>query len=285
MAFLRKNLEYFFIFVLFVCAIFVWYAVFCESRSGLEADFLDVGQGDSVFLQAKNGSQVLLDGGPDKTVLRRLGEVMPFYDRSIDALILSHPHADHLDGLIEVLERYEVEMVIEPCLDTGEADYKEWENLIEEKNIKRICAKAGERVNLGDGAYFDILLPVGGVEERSPHEAMLVSRFVYGKNSFMLTGDMESSLENYLVYTERGNLKSDVLKVGHHGSDTSTSESFLGYVSPEYAVISVGEDNKFGHPRREVLDRLNRFGASIFRTDEDGTVKIFSDGEKISVKN
>ncbi|MBU1179004.1 MBL fold metallo-hydrolase, partial [Patescibacteria group bacterium] len=122
---MRKNFRYLFVGILLAVAGFVWYAVAWESRSGLEVDFLYVGQGDSVFIQAENGNQVLLDGGPNKSVLNQLSKVMPFYDRSIDALILSHPHSDHLDGLVEVLKRYKVGLVVEPCLDTGGADYKE----------------------------------------------------------------------------------------------------------------------------------------------------------------
>lgn len=283
MDFLRKNLKYIFVGILFVGVVFVWYAVFYESRNGLEVDFLDVGQGDSIFIQAQNGNQVLVDGGPNKSVLNQLSKVIPFYDRSIDVLILSHGHSDHLDGLVEVLKRYKVGMVVESCLDIGEADYKEWENLIEDKKIERVCAQRGERICLGEGSCFDILLPVGEVEGRKIHDAMLVTKLTYGKNSFLLTGDMEKNQETYLIYVGGANLESDVLKVGHHGSNTSTSELFLGNVSPDYAVISVGKDNKFGHPRQEILDRLNRFGVSVLRTDETGTIKIKSDGESITI--
>lgn len=283
MDFLRKNLKYLFVGFLFVCAVFVWYAVVWESRSGLEADFLDVGQGDAIFIQAEDGSQVLIDGGENKNILNRLSEVMPFYDRSIDVLILSHAHKDHLGGLLEVLKRYEVGLVMEPCLDTGTAEYREWLRLLQDKKIERVCAERGQRICLGESSCFSILLPKGQVEGRNIHDAVLVARLDYGKNSFLFTGDMEKNQETYLIYAEGGNLASDVLKVGHHGSDTSTSESFLGYVSPEYAVISAGKDNKFGHPRAEVLDRLVRFGVSVLRTDERGTIKIRSDGEFITV--
>ena len=277
------KIKYVFVGFLFVVFVLFLYAVFAENRSGLEVDFLDVGQGDAVFLQAENGNQILLDGGENKKVLREVAKVMPFYDRSIDVLILSHPHNDHLGGLVEILKKYKVGMVVEPCLDVGTPEYREWERLIEEQDITRVCAKRGQSVCFDENVCAEILLPVGDVSGRNEHDAMLVVRLAYGGTSFLFTGDMEKNFERYLADLEGKNLKSDVLKVGHHGSDTSTSELFLGFVSPDYAVISVGEDNKFGHPKQSVIDLLERFGVSIFRTDEKGTIKIKSDGENISV--
>lgn len=282
MEFVKTNFKYLFILILLAGVMGVGYAVAWESRSGLEVNFLDVGQGDAIFIQAKNGNQVLLDGGPSKSVLAQLSKVMPFYDRSIDVLMLSHPHADHLAGLVEVLNRYKVGLVVEPCFKEGDAEYKEWERLISEKKITRICAQKGGKICLEEDACFDVLLPIGKVEGRNIHDAMLVARLTYGENSFLFAGDMQKNLESYLVGIE-SKLESDVLKIGHHGSDTSTSEIFLGYVSPKYAVISVGKDNKFGHPSEIILDRLNAFGVEFFRTDEIGLIKIKSDGENILV--
>lgn len=267
--------------LLIVSTSFIWYVVFCENRSGLAVYFLDVGQGDATFIQAKNGKQVLLDGGENKNVLRQLAEIMPFYDRSIDVLMLSHAHNDHLGGLIEVLKRFKVNLVVEACLDFNTSEYIEWKNLIKDKKIARICAQKGQKINLGppageagDDLYFDVLLPVGEVAGRKIHDAMLVTRLIYGDDSFLFAGDMGKNLENYLAQVYDNDLRSTVLKVGHHGSDTSTSEIFLGYVSPKTAVISVGEDNKFGHPHQEVLDRLEKFGVSVLRTDEEGIVSF-----------
>jgi competence protein ComEC len=283
MIFAKKNLKYLFVGFLFAIVVFVWYAVFWESRSGLMVAFLDVGQGDAVFIQAENNNQVLLDGGENKSILRQLSEVMPFYDRSIDVLILSHPHKDHAGGLVEVLKRYEISLVVEPCLNVGVPEYTEWKRLIEDKKITKICAKRGQKICLDEDLCFDILLPVGNVAGRKVHDAMLVSRLNYGDSSFLLAGDMEKNLEHYLVQAEGENLKSDILKIGHHGSKTSTSEMFLGYVNPKHAVISAGKDNKYSHPHQEILDRLDRFGISILRTDETGLIRTKSNDHQVLI--
>ncbi|MDD5032816.1 MAG: MBL fold metallo-hydrolase [Candidatus Pacebacteria bacterium] len=281
----KNNLKFILPSLFFAVAVLVWYAVFCENRKGLEVDFLDVGQGDAIFIQAENGNQVLLDAGEGKAVLRELAEIMPFYDRSIDGLILSHPHSDHLAGFLEVLKRYKVGIVIEPCLETDSPEYKEWLTLVEENKISRVCAKKGETIDIGSGLVLDIILPVGEISGRKEHDAMLAAKLSYGKTSFLFTGDMEKNLENYLASVYKTDLKSNVLKIGHHGSDTSTSEMFLGYVSPEYAVIPVGEKNKYGHPKNVILERLEKFGVKIFRTDQSGLLKFKSDGSRVLLAN
>lgn len=275
--------KYYFIGLLVLAAIFVWYAVFAESRDGLTVAFLDVGQGDAIFIEAPNGNQVLIDGGPNKAVLRQLSKIMPFYDRSIDMIIESHPDSDHINGLVEVLKRYKVGLIMESGVKSNNSAYKEIESLTEQKNIQRILARRDIRINFGDGIYMDILFPDRDVSGLDTNDASVAARLVYGENEFLFTGDSPQKIENYLVSLDAKNLKSDVLKIGHHGSRTSTSEQFLGYVDPQYAVISVGKDNKYGHPYQEVLELLNQFKISILRTDESGTIKIKSDGENIKL--
>ncbi len=260
---------------------FVWYAVFAESRQGLEVDFLDVGQGDAIFIQAPNGNQVLVDGGPNNAVLRELSKVMPFYDRSIDMIIESHPDSDHINGLVEVLRRYKTDLVMEPGVESENVAYQELKNLIREKNIQYVFARRGMRISLDDGLYLDILFPDRDVSGWDTNNASIVAKLVYANNSFLLTGDSPDKIEKFLVSLDGNRLGSNVLKVSHHGSRTSTSEMFLGYVKPDYAVIYVGKDNKYGHPHQEILDRLSQFQIPILRTDEKGTIKIKSDGENI----
>ncbi|MFC1757117.1 ComEC/Rec2 family competence protein [Patescibacteria group bacterium] len=279
---IRKNFRYLFVGFLFICAVFVWYVVVSESRSGLAVNFLDVGQGDATFVQAENGRQVLIDGGENKSILRQLARVIPFYDRSIDILILSHAHGDHVGGLVEVLRRYKISLVVEPCLEVDTPEYKEFVKIIEEKNVIKVCAQRGQKINLSDGLYFDVLLPAGEVEGRKVHDSMLVAKLIYGEVSFLFAGDMAKNLESYLVQVD--DLESNVLKIGHHGSDTSSSEMFLGYVNPEYAIISSGEGNKFGHPHKETLENLEKFEIDVLRTDKLGTIKIKTDSESISVQ-
>lgn len=281
---IRENFRYLFLVILFAAAVLVWYAVFAESRSGLTVTFLDVGQGDAIFIQAENGNQVLLDGGVNKKVLSELGKVMPFYDRSIDMVIETHPDEDHIGGLAEVLKRYDVGFVMESGVDSGSAVYREIKNVSAEKEIKNILARRGMKINLDENAYLLILFPDRDVSKIDSNYGSVVAKLVYGKNSFLLAGDSPAAVESYLALIDAKNLKSDVLKVGHHGSDTSTSEIFLGYVSPEYAVISVGKDNKYGHPRKEILERLERFGVSVLRTDKSGAIKMKSDGNNIVIE-
>ena len=233
---IKKQFRYYFLGLLFLATVFVWYAVFRESRSGLEIDFLDVGQGDAIFIQAPNGNQVLLDSGPNKKILSELSKVMPFYDRSIDVIIESHPDNDHIAGFIDTLKRYDIGAVMESGVVVDTPVYKELENIIKNKNIQKILAKRGMRINMGDGVYIDVLLPALNNPSFSPHDGMIVLRLNYGKNSFLLAGDMEEKMENYLVSIDNlsaGGLKSDVLKIGHHGSKTSTSENLLGDVNPD----------------------------------------------------
>lgn len=263
----------------------VWYANFREDRADiLTVAFLDVGQGDSIFIEAPNGNQLLLDGGPSKKVLESLGEVMPFYDRTIDALALSHPHSDHVAGLDEVLLRYLVGVAITSGTEGKSSEFILWESLLKNFGVEEVIARRGMRIDMGEGVYLDALLPSRDVYEETPHDGMLVFQLHYGKTAIMLTGDMEKSLEQYLLAFDGTKLKSDVLKAGHHGSKTSSSESFVGYVSPYYAVISSGKDNKYGHPNNETLDTFDRFKIETLRTDEKGTIIFESDGEKMTLR-
>jgi len=284
MDFVKRNFRYLFLAVLLAGVFLVWYAVFAEDRAGeLTVDFLDVGQGDAILIDTPAGQQILIDGGPNKTVLRQLAEVMPFYDRSIDVVVETHPDSDHISGLVEVLKRYNVGLVLEPGVESGSSVSKEFEDAVKQKNIPEVLARRGMRLNLQDGVYLEILFPVGDVSGWDTNDACIVAKLVYGKSSFLFMGDSPQKIEKYLVSVSTEGLDADVLKVGHHGSKTSSSELLVGYTSPEYAVISVGADNKYGHPNQEVLDILNKFGIKILRTDESGTIKIKTDGESIGV--
>lgn len=282
---IKNNFKWYFLGLLFLVTGFVWYAVYAEGGTELRVDFLDVGQGDAVLITTPSGNQILIDAGPNKAVLRELSKVMPFYDRSIDVIMESHPDSDHIAGFIDVLERYEVGMVMKSGVESDSAVYKKLENLIAEKNIKNVLARKGMKIGLGDGAEIDILFPDRDVAGMDTNDASIIMKLQYGNKSFLFTGDSPAKMEKYLISLDGKNLDSDVLKVGHHGSKTSSSEEFLGYVSPEYAVISASKDNKYGHPHQEVLDRLQKFGINILRTDEMETIKIKTDGEKIEINS
>jgi competence protein ComEC len=272
---------------LLVVAILASVAAASMPDDKLHISFLDVGEGDAILIQQGN-QQVLIDGGPGaQDVTLGLGNKMPFWDRTIELIILTHPHADHIAGLVEALKRYKVEQVLYPDLDYESALYEEWLRLIKEKNIKSTTAQAGQRIDLGEGIIINVLNPqtppLTGTESDIDNNGMVL-RLSLNKVSFLLTADIEEEAEFRLI-AERAGLASTVLKVAHHGSNTSTTPEFLAVANPEVAVISVGE-NSFGHPSAEVLKRLEeRLGSeNIFRTDEQGTIEFITDGERLWVK-
>ncbi|PIR57635.1 MAG: MBL fold metallo-hydrolase [Parcubacteria group bacterium CG10_big_fil_rev_8_21_14_0_10_38_31] len=281
---LKKDFKYYFLGVLLVATFFVWYGVYAETRSTLMVAFLDIGQGDAIFIETPNGNQVLIDGGRNKKVLEELGKIIPFYDKSIDVLIATHPDADHIGGLPEVIKNFDISLVMEPGASSDTNIYKEFRRVISEKNIQTIQARQGMKINLDENAYLEILFPNQDVDGWDTNDASIVARLIYGENSFLFTADSPQKIENYLASVYQDNLKTDILKVGHHGSKTSSSETFLGYTNPDYAIISAGRDNTYGHPHQEVMKRLEDFGIPTLRTDELGTIRIQSDGNKLYIK-
>ncbi len=274
---------------LLVAAILASLAAATMPDDNLHISFLDVGQGDAILIQ-KGSQQVLVDGGPSpQAISLELGKRLPFWDRTIDLLILTHPSADHVSGLVEVLHRYQVKQVLYPDLDFESNIYEEWLSLIQEKNIKYTLAQAGQQIDLGEGVVIEVLnppMPLLTDTQSDIDNNGLVLRISIGEVSFLLTGDTMWEAEFELI-TRRASLTSTVLKVGHHGSNTSTSPEFLAVVNPQLAVISVGADNKFGHPTDEVMARLiEKLGSeqNIYRTDKQGTIEFITDGERLWVK-
>lgn len=235
-------------------------------------------------MELPNGRQVLIDGGPGSGILAKLGSVMPFWDRTIDLVIVTHPHADHLDGLIDVLKRYTVRMVIESGAAYPSADYSQWQRLLKEKNVNVVSARAGQHVALSDMARLDILTPTQDFSQQTPaniHDAIVISRISYGSTTILFMGDAEKMSEYQMLFSGMP-IASDVLKIGHHGSKTSSVQDFLAAVHPQYAVISVGRKNRYGHPHQEVIERIKKLGISLLRTDTDGDIVFESDGMRIA---
>ena len=271
------------ILALLFLASLIWYAALREERQGLlTVSFLDIGQGDSIYIEAPLGRQVLIDDGPDSQVLRRLSEVMPWYDRSIDLVIPTHPDADHASGLIDVLSRYSVAYVLQSSVLGDTAVWHTLEKAVEKEGSTNLIATRGQIVDLGGGAYLEVLSPDRSVPNLETNTGCVVTRLVYGATSFMLTCDAPQSIEKYLVELDGTSLKSDVFKAGHHGSKNSSAPLFLGYVNPAYAVYSRGCDNKYGHPNQETIDTFARFGIPTFDTCKEGTVTFVSDGKTVA---
>lgn len=271
--------------ILLVLNIFSWTAAAGLNKpNALEVDFLNVGQGDAVFIETPNGQQILIDGGPDSTILQKLAKEMPFWDRTIDLIILSHPEKDHMAGLIDVLKRYRVENILWTGVVRDTPEYKEWSDLIKKERAQIEIAKAGEKIRLssesGKLIYFNILNPQGdssGQELKDSNDTSIVADLIFNDTSFLFTGDISSAVEQKLASASLS-IKSDVLKVSHHGSKYSTSDYFLEKVAPAIAVIEVGK-NSYGHPTQEVLEKLENFGIKTLRTDLNGDIKIISNGK------
>jgi len=281
----KQYLKIYFLLFLLATNITIFYSVYYISGTNLEVAFLDVGQGDAIFIKSPDGHQMLVDGGPNNSVLRELGKVMPFYDRTIDVVLASHADQDHIGGLVEVLKRFKVDLLIRSNTTSTSAVYTELEALVKEKNIKEEIVMKPEILTLGPNTEFDILFPNQNTAGWETNDASIVGKLVYGNNSFLLTGDSPQAIEKYLVGKYGDFIKSDVLKVGHHGSKNSNSELFVGTVSPAYSVISVGLNNRYGHPNPEAIKVLTDFGGQILETLNQGTIKFESDGQNLILAN
>ena len=275
---LKNKIPHLILAGLLLVAVFVWLAVW-EARVSdkVKIDFFDVGQGSAIFVGAPNGNQILIDGGPSDAVLAKLGQALPLFDRKIELLILTHPDSDHLSGLVEVLKRYEVGQILATGIADNSAEYRAWNDLIKQKNIPVVFARAGDVVKIADNLAIQILYPFGkinGQDFSNTNSTSIVGKIFYGQNTVLFTGDAEGSVENPLLFSGI-NLKADILVVGHHGSKNSTSAEFLAAVAPKIAVIQVGAKNKYGHPTQEVLDRLKN--VKVLRNDLDGDVDFECD--------
>lgn len=250
----------------------------------LRVHFIDVGQGDSILIQAGERA-MLVDAGTNES-----GSIVTEYLSSLnitklDYLIGTHPHEDHIGGLDDVIRSFEIGTVIMPDVSHTTQTYEDVLDALLEKNLTVTVPHPGDSYSIGDAA-FTILSPSADIAGEAAETGDLNNlsvgiRLVYGSNAFVLCGDAESDSEREMV--ESGlSLKADVLKAGHHGSSTSTSDAFLAAVDPDYAIISCGRDNSYGHPHQETMDKLKAAGVSVLRTDEQGTIVAVSDGRTIT---
>ena len=253
-------------------------AVYDEKIPGVF--FLDVGQADSILVKSPTGENMLIDAGKNDGADDLVKTLKEYGVDDIDYLILTHPHEDHVGGADTVLEHFEVKNVISP--DIG-ADSKTWRDVvdaIEAEGCMDITASVGATYTLFEGCKFEILGPVDA--DTDLNNASIVLRLDYYENSFLFTGDAEKEAEEaILARVGKEKLDVDVLKSGHHGSSTSSSEEFLSAVTPNYAVISCGKDNSYGHPHKETLEKYSSRGIITYRTDKEGTVILQSDGESL----
>lgn len=271
---------------LLIVNVLIWTAMLSMPNEKLHVSILNVGQGDAILIQTPGQQDILIDGGPDpQAVCMELGKKLPFWDRTIDLVVLTQPQADHVAGLIEVLQRYKVTHAMESGLSSSSTAYQRWLSVVKDKRIEYKVAHAGQTIELGSGILMEVLHPpspwLQGTSDDIDNNG-LVLRLSWDKISFLFTADIGKEAELYLI-AQRAKLKSTVLKVAHHGSQTSTSSEFLAVVDPEIAVISVGARNRFGLPDAEVVTRLiQRLGSDrVYSTPAHGSIEFITDGEKL----
>lgn len=271
-------------------------AVVLQPTSGetkAKISMLNIGQGDAFLIQAPNGAQLLIDGGRDSTVLTELAKVMPTGDHSIDVVIATHPDADHVGGLPLVLSRYDVGLFLTSDVFADTQVIKDVYAKIDSKHIPAYYVRRGMTLALDDSTSlttdpttsFKVLFPDRDTHDWETNTASVVGRLQIGKRSALFTGDSPISIEQYLANTDPINLNVDILKLGHHGSKTSSSEGFLRATSPALALISAGVNNRYGHPHPEVMNLLKKLGIPSVSTQTKGTVTFTTDGIKLIEKD
>lgn len=281
---LRGNWQEFILLGLLTANVVLWATVLSRGLQKLKVSFLDIGQGDAIFIETPSHRQILIDGGRNKKVVSELGKLMPFGDRSLDIVLATHPDADHIGGLPEVFASYDVDLYVEPGVESDNSLDDELHDRVLKEGIETLYARSGETIDFGDGARLIIIYPNKDVTGWETNDASIVAKLVYGEKSFLLTGDAGIKTENVLMRLAPELIDVDVLKAGHHGSRTSTSLLFTQAASPLYAIISAGKDNTYGHPHPEVLDILKKVGAEIKSTIESGTITFETDGKSLNLK-
>lgn len=282
----KHRLQLFFGFLI-VVAIVVWAASFskfnADSSFRDKIYFLNVGQGDSEYIKLRDGQDILIDGGPDQKVLEELGKVMDFNDRRIDLVVLTHPHADHLTGLIDVANRFEIGQVWESGVVYPSKTYDKWQDLLKQKNIPDSFVSYGQEKSFNNSATkFKVIYPLSTEKNLTIdnlNDSSVVTELDDGKFSSLFLGDSEKTVQiKYLDKLQQ----ITVLKVGHHGSQNGTLEDLLKITRPAIAVIEVGK-NTYGHPAASILNLLKQYAIQIYRTDQNGTVEISTDSVNYNV--
>lgn len=268
---MKNKLKIIFSAGLLVLLLYFSWQIIAEAEP-LQVVFLDVGQGDSILIQ-KGTRQILIDGGPNgKTELAELGKYLPYFDREIELVIVTHPDKDHIAGLVDVARNFKIGKVVATGAEKDTAACKEWKDILAYEKIEVLEAIWGDEISIGE-AKLKIIFPSGPVDSAAgdANNKSVVARLDSGKSSFLFTGDVESPAEQEILAGGE-NIDVDFLKIAHHGSKYSSSEEFLDETSPREAVISVGANNSYGHPTGAVLDTLREQGIKILRTDESGDI-------------
>jgi len=281
---------------LLVCSLtvvlyFKYSIIFFQQTSvpSLSLSFLDIGQGDATFVRFPDSTTMLIDCARDARVLEALARAMQFHERRIDILVLTHPDEDHFGGCSDVLQRFSVGSIVYTGFKKKNSFFQAFEQEIQyetEQGAKYIRIDTPQKWIIAS-TTVQVLFPDKAVEDTGfeSNDTSIVMKLEYGASSVLLTGDAEQALETYLVETYGSALSSNVLKIGHHGSDTSSVPEFLEYVKPEHAIISAGVENSYGHPSGRVLKRLQKIGSTVWRTDLQGDILATITTSTVHVEN
>lgn len=270
--------------VLLVACLLCGAALFIHTtHKTLHVSFLDVGQGDAILIRTPSGHTMLIDGGPGNVVLDRLSHELGYFDHHLDVVVATHPDADHITGLVGVLAHYDVDTIIMSPISGTTGVFEELSRAITEEHAQQYVGKKGDTIIFGDGVVAHILYPsTYYYGDKDTNDASVSMVITYGDESVLLTGDLPSTHEGELLYDELPEHVT-LYKAGHHGSKYSSGEQLLSYIRPEYAVISAGKNNRYGHPNAEALQRLTTYSKEILSTIDKGTITFSLDGEHASV--
>lgn len=272
------------IIIILIIIVFLWNGYQKSTHGLLKISVFDIGQGDAILIRTPNNQQILIDGGPSHAIINKLGDELPFWNRSIDMLVSTHPHADHLSGLIEVLDRYKVDQIMTLDTDYDSAEYQIWKDYLEQFSGEIVYANAGQEIEVGD-FKLKVIFPNKEylqIKQDNINNLSIILKIEYGDFSMLFTGDAECKEQMQFLDQD---IDIDVLKVPHQGAKDGGCKEFMQATTPEKAIISVGQNNQFGHPHPDHLQLLRDFvpdrkGQEIFRTDKDGDVFIFSNKDK-----
>ncbi len=283
----KENIKFTIVGLLVFVDIFIlFFVVSFYTPHKLKVVFLDVGQGDAIFVETPSRKQILIDSGYNNIILSKMAHEMSIFDRSLDAVLVTHPDSDHIGGVPDILKRYTIGQYFDSGVVSNSSLFGTVGNILADKKISTSTLSSSDIIDFGDEVFLEILWPETGLFEKDgdTNKGSLVIKIIYGDTSFLLEGDAPQSVEKILIFKDGKGLDSDVLKVGHHGSKTSSMESFIAAVSPAFSIISAGKDNKFGHPNIETIDILNNVKTKILETFVSGNITFESDGDKVIQK-
>lgn len=248
--------------------------------SKLMISYMDVGQGDAAYIKV-NGNDILIDAGPRSNSKELLEQLKAKNIDDFELVIATHPHEDHIGGMVDVFKEYEVKAFYSPKITHTTKTYENLVKAVKDEGLKTKELKDGMVIDLGEGAKFEVFTP-----QKSEYEELNdyspIMKLSFGDTSYLFTGDAEKLAEEEALAKYKTSLDSDVIKFGHHGSSSSSSNAFIEAVSPKYGIISCAKDNKYGHPHRETLDIIKKYNIKTFRTDTDGEIILTSDGKSIN---